>query len=63
MQNLAPPTTPQVYDLQMQPSEVTLWETARPLIIAGGVELAKERGCRLLRVLDPDGKLLYLEGW
>jgi hypothetical protein len=56
---------PKVYDLQMQPSEAHLWADValRKDIIAGGVSAAKEVGCRVLRVLDTEGRELYIEGF
>ncbi len=65
MTNVAQSATPKVYELKMQPGEAELWEIpeTRQHVITGGIELAKDNGCRLLRVLDTEGKQLHLEGF
>ncbi len=57
--------TPKVYDLKMLPDEAGIWADAemRKAIITGGIELAKDNDCRLLRVLDIEGNQLHLEGF
>lgn len=54
-----------VYELQAKVDEMQLWHDAemRKMIIQEGIEKAKDEGCRLLRVLDADGKQLHLEGF
>lgn len=55
-----------VYDLQMQNDEdAATWsdKRGRAEIITGGIELAKDRGCHLLRILDREGKQVHLEGF
>jgi len=54
-----------VYELQAKADEMQLWHDAemRKMIIRGAIEKAKDEGCRLLRVLDADGKQLHLEGF
>lgn len=56
---------PKVYELKASDDEMQLWHDAetRKLIIAGGIEQAKDAGCRLLCVLDTDGNQLHLEGF
>jgi len=65
MNNVAQSAVAKVFDLQMQPGDSDLWEIPemRKLVIVGGIEQAKDKGCRLLRVLDKEGKQLHLEGF
>lgn len=54
-----------IYELKANPGEMQLWHDAemRKMIIQGGIEQAKDQGCRILRVLDTDGGHLHLEAF
>ncbi len=57
---------PKVYDMQANDEEdmkILNDPEQRKLFIAGAIKQAKEAGCQVLSILDPEGKTVYVEGF